>query len=694
MVKNRKTNNSTGEPMGRATAALDGGIQWDVEEDHLLSYFLGGDGGGDNMAATDVAVETNPNHGDVNISADQSDIRPSSEPNSSVALGQLANGHVNGLENTASFDNTSSSPGGAQRRSSSGNTIKTPAVQFFDGASAVDSVPSLNGFNSFVNASRQQRGHSTSSGSIPKVPSRADTTSSSSSSLSSMAAALALGGGGGQNQVLYNIQSHLQPHLPSATVQQNNTSPLTPLNMMESPNGQEMMMLPPPPRHPSSNNESKSTSPPQYMQQMSQPLLGQQHWSQQQTSYNSQQHIEWIQQMNAAVNAAQNQNAQEDQQPQRQQIHHTSYPTPALVPSDVCPSSPPQPQNIVHFQHPQSRQQQIKIGLDGATIPITAAINEVIRPESNEKEDPEVLAEKRQRRLARNRESARQSRRRKKERLAHLGEKVNRLQRQLETEIRLKIASMETGLNEQRLSMLQRLNGQKEGHDEKELATALNSTGANCPIRRAVVVHQYSCLRQAFLSTRNQYSVWLMMQSAEYFALASHEDQRQATKGSKSTSGCRANSKQIGEEIASKERNNEKTLTSDANDPSRMWPLLCHELTMTMDQEDRIINQAHDQAKQTPNLYTKLQRIEMATSATHQLRNTTSCLSRFSSQKNDSLLLDILTPTQAVRFLEWFSLNKERCNAAMEHKYPSNDKPDNGNALNNVSKQLKNVFVE
>jgi hypothetical protein len=30
----------------------------------------------------------------------------------------------------------------------------------------------------------------------------------------------------------------------------------------------------------------------------------------------------------------------------------------------------------------------------------------------------------------------------------------------------------------------------------------------------------------------------------------------------------------------------------------------------------------------------------------------------------------------------------------MEHKYPSNDKPDNGNALNNVSKQLKNVFVE
>jgi hypothetical protein len=86
-----------------------------------------------------------------------------------------------------------------------------------------------------------------------------------------------------------------------------------------------------------------------------------------------------------------------------------------------------------------------------------------------------------------------------------------------------------------------------------------------------------------------------MMQSAEYFALASHEDQRQATKGSKSTSGCRANSKQIGEEIASKERNNEKTLTSDANDPSRMWPLLCHELTMTMDQEDRIINQAHDQ---------------------------------------------------------------------------------------------------
>jgi hypothetical protein len=128
-------------------------------------------------------------------------------------------------------------------------------------------------------------------------------------------------------------------------------------------------------------------------------------------------------------------------------------------------------------------QQQIQIGLNGQTIPITAvpgangsifyqvdpsvvptsglryftkAINELSKADEQKEIDPEILAEKRRQRLARNRESARQSRRRKKEHLASLAAKVQKLQRQLEAEVRSKIRSMEGGLSRQRCNMVEK----------------------------------------------------------------------------------------------------------------------------------------------------------------------------------------------------------------------------------------------
>ena len=70
------------------------------------------------------------------------------------------------------------------------------------------------------------------------------------------------------------------------------------------------------------------------------------------------------------------------------------------------------------------------------------------------------------------------------------------------------------------------------------------------------------------------------------------EQMEGSIKGTKALS--RANSKQIGEDIFNKEKKSEKGVISHAHDAPRMWPLLCHEVTMTMDQEDRI-SQAHEQ---------------------------------------------------------------------------------------------------
>lgn len=447
-----------------------------------------------------------------------------------------------------------------------------------------------------------------SHGSMPTVPS---TASSSSSSLSNMAAALAIGG---PNQMMYIHQKLQGREIPSSSaIPLNNASPITPVNMMGSPAGLEHLMLPPPPRFPAGTGLAANTQQPNCFQhsglQASQPVQMQSQWNQQQVhSPNTQQHLSWIQQMNAACLAAQQQHAPP-------QVPLANMASPSPVPNAVM--SQPQQDQSVTSQHAQT-QHQIQVGVDGATVPVTAitnpdgtvsyhidpksvavphaglryltkAINEVVKPEEPEKEDPAVLAEKRQRRLARNRESARQSRRRKKDHLNNLAEKVKKLQRQLETEIVSQIKSMEGGISELKSSELEK----SVDADQKSLVELIETTSPNCPIRRVVVSHQYNCLRQAFLSTYKHYSVWLMMKNSQFFADGCKASQKPTdVKGSKAAIS-RPNSKQVGEDITNNEKSGENLISSNAEDAPRMWPLLCHELQMTMDQEDRVISQAH-----------------------------------------------------------------------------------------------------
>lgn len=74
-------------------------------------------------------------------------------------------------------------------------------------------------------------------------------------------------------------------------------------------------------------------------------------------------------------------------------------------------------------------------------------------------------------------------------------------------------------------------------------------------------------------------------------------------------------------------------------------------------------------AKNTPGLQSKLQKMKTATDATHYLQNATLCHTQLTSQRNKILLLDILTPAQAVLFAKWQAKNKERCRAVMESQF-------------------------
>lgn len=612
--------------------------------DHLLSYFLGAnDGTNDNSNYASVA-------------------------NSSPSpVGQFAD-IESSIANEDIVDNSVVEPTAVQQPSTT--TVITTSESMLDNFIKDRAKESIDGLTSSTSASTSARSvhfedgvdyrspskqvlqrqfqssdslisnRSGSEQSMHKVLSTSSTTSngSTSSLLTSMASALALGE---PNQVMSMQQKIQLNQLLNNQYQLNNMSPITPVNLLGIP--QEMMMLPPPPRNANGNMPA------------SWPMIGQpqQSYGQQQMKFQQQQQNLQQQQIHVQANAQ-----QPNFLPQMNPTQNHSF----MCTSFIIPPQPPQSQQQQSHQQQQQQpvegmpfQQQIQIGLDGQTIPVTAvagangsifyqvdpsvvptsglryftkAINEVSRPDDQKEIDPEIFAEKRRQRLARNRESARQSRRRKKEHLASLSAKVQKLQRQLEAEVRNKIRSMEGGLSRQRNNMLDKWSVDQEKKrpgtasddngsisissvvcvdSRNQLAKVIGKTGVSCEIRRAVIAHQYHCLRQAFLSSHNHYSVWMMMQSSTFFTEASRKRELELamtggalSSGSESdnnkSAGSRANSKQIGKELYNEEmKHGNGGVSCQANDGVRMWPLFCYEITMTMEQEDRVINQAISQ---------------------------------------------------------------------------------------------------
>ena len=109
----------------------------------------------------------------------------------------------------------------------------------------------------------------------------------------------------------------------------------------------------------------------------------------------------------------------------------------------------------------------------------------------------------------------------------------------------------------------------------------------------------------------------------------------------------------------------------------------------------------------TPNLHHKLQKMKTAIDATRQLQNAMLCHTQLASQRNEILLLEILTPTQAALYLDWFKKNKERCMTLMtEHRRAAATIADPStiggtmevarceSTLNGVCRQLEDMKLE
>lgn len=128
---------------------------------------------------------------------------------------------------------------------------------------------------------------------------------------------------------------------------------------------------------------------------------------------------------------------------------------------------------------------------------------------------PVESEEKRASRLARNRESARQSRRRKKEHLVTLGNKVNQLQDLLEKERRASLANMDVALKEKRARIVAEfVDGRVM---DSELEHVIRETLPNSNVKQGTILFQYTTLKQALLPKYEEFILWLTLRDEDFF---------------------------------------------------------------------------------------------------------------------------------------------------------------------------------
>lgn len=212
-------------------------------------------------------------------------------------------------------------------------------------------------------------------------------------------------------------------------------------------------------------------------------------------------------------------------------------------------------------------------------------------------ESAEETEEKRAKRLERNRASARKSRRRKKERLSNLEAKVNVMYAKVERERRVRINLMNDASKraekDRILDLKERYfvsgRGQDVNHSEeiKESLSHIFIDETEQSMRKDVVEFQYNFLSQNLLARYQKYWLWVILQSDLYY-LQGKEKHSKRIQTKKITTG-KISSKQIGEEISKEEDNGSGNHTASASDASRFWPLVCFELSISVEQEDRIL---------------------------------------------------------------------------------------------------------
>lgn len=140
--------------------------------------------------------------------------------------------------------------------------------------------------------------------------------------------------------------------------------------------------------------------------------------------------------------------------------------------------------------------------------------------------------EKREKRLARNRESARQSRRRKKELLLNLRKQVNNLHGQIERERRIRLECMERDLSISKNHILneifveQRYSGQSVAVMDRFISS-IRKSGPNIKERRAATIFQYNSLRKLVLPMYRHIFLSMSLRDRNFFTEAKEKMTRE-----------------------------------------------------------------------------------------------------------------------------------------------------------------------
>lgn len=315
---------------------------------------------------------------------------------------------------------------------------------------------------------------------------------------------------------------------------------------------------------------------------------------------------------------------------------------------------------------------------------------------------PVESEEKRAKRLERNRESARKSRRKKKERLLTLGEQVNQLHNEIEGERRKHINDMVPVMNRNRLEdirlLIQHLADGNQLYQSisDQTCVVIQQSGPNSRLMRSVLEFQYSSLKQLTLPSYQKMLLCMTLLEEKFFTSAKDEyTKRTATvkgegKNANQNVAKTLSSKQIGDEIFNgmkeerkassknkKRRDAENdsdltTVTAKAYDGSRFWPLLCFELRLSVDQEERFLA---TQKQIKSSVYTKFRTIspkESDTLASHRsqiaaavvtaesLSKAVGSLSHVISRREDKTFARILRPNQLVAYQTWLADPRNR----------------------------------
>jgi hypothetical protein len=328
-------------------------------------------------------------------------------------------------------------------------------------------------------------------------------------------------------------------------------------------------------------------------------------------------------------------------------------------------------------------------------------------------------AEKRAKRLERNRESARKSRARRKERLSALSIQVDKLHTKLEHERRYRVHNeMITELNRCRHEGLSQLDeAMKDEYTYHNLVTIIRNTSASAYIM--VSDFQYNTLRQLILPRHIRFLLWLTMQNDQFFSTGKEEyvqrREENIPKGSTGKGGKgkpkaligRVSSKQVGEDVTKRamkalmkntpdaaylmgpscpsnsngETNvvgvsgggggggNGGNVTSLAHDPHRMWPLFAYEIQFSVENEDRILTARRTLLQQTltpQQLASGRARALAADNTVESVRRAMESLCRVISQREERSFLGTMEVHQVCAYQKWLTTHRLRC----RHAYP------------------------